>query len=274
MNTQPNEAQYSASATFYAADGSTTMTCPMSSANPPSYVKIVSTGSSEGEAAREVETFAKLTPRVHRLRGRDHVGQRHALRQQLRGVRRQRQRRRHLHPERQPARSRTSPMIWGNVYVPNGSCTIEQQQARSRANVWSNGAVSMSTPRRRRAGPSPTPTAASRAVGRRRRHCGSARSPRSVAGTKYPGTNPGRRAHADLPADHELHDGMDERGLHAVRPYTGASACTHAYNYSIAPAGPSPATTCITNHGSRSTPRAPSPYANNDTTSRCRATSR
>jgi len=62
MNTAPNEAQYSAAATFFAADATTTMTCPFTSANPPSYVRILATGSSEGEAAREVEAFGKLTP--------------------------------------------------------------------------------------------------------------------------------------------------------------------------------------------------------------------
>ena len=77
MNTQPNEAQYSASATFYAADGTTTMTCPLSSANPPSYVKIVSTGSSEGEAARRGRDVREADPGVHGLRRGDHVRQRH-----------------------------------------------------------------------------------------------------------------------------------------------------------------------------------------------------
>ena len=127
MNTQPNEAQFSASATFYAADGTTTMTCPMSSANPPSYVKIVSTGSSEGEAAREVETFAKLTPvytgfgaaimsvngtsfsnnfEVFGDSGSD--GDIYILNGNL--------------------SISNSPVIWGSVYVPNGYAVDEQQQ--------------------------------------------------------------------------------------------------------------------------------------------------
>ena len=102
MNTAPNEAQYSAAATFYAADGTTTMTCPFTSANPPSYVRILSTGSSEGEAAREVEAFGKLTPVVHGFRRRHHGGERHHVQQQLHRLREQRQQRRHLHPEREP----------------------------------------------------------------------------------------------------------------------------------------------------------------------------
>ena len=87
MNTQPNEAQYSASATFYAADGTTTMTCPLSSANPPVLREdrlhgLLRRGGRE--AGRDVR---EADPGVHGVRSRDHVRQRDQLRQQLRGVR-------------------------------------------------------------------------------------------------------------------------------------------------------------------------------------------
>ena len=87
MNTQPNEAQYSASATFYAADGTTTMTCPMSQCEPPVLREdrlhgILRRGG--GERGRDVR---EADAGVHGLRRRDHVRQRHELRQQLRGVR-------------------------------------------------------------------------------------------------------------------------------------------------------------------------------------------
>jgi Tfp pilus assembly protein PilX len=61
VQTQPATASFSAEATFYAADGSTEMTCPFSTTTYPSYAKIVSTGTLNG-TDRQMETFMRLTP--------------------------------------------------------------------------------------------------------------------------------------------------------------------------------------------------------------------
>jgi Tfp pilus assembly protein PilX len=142
LATAPNQAQYSAAVTFYAADGSTAMACPLSTANPPSYVKVVSTGTSEGEAAREVETFAKLTPTrtgfgsailsnadatfsnnfdVYGLTGND--GDVYILNGNL--------------------TMGNSTEIRGNVYVPTGSASISNS-GHIFGNLWSSGAITMS----------------------------------------------------------------------------------------------------------------------------------
>ena len=185
MSSQPNQAQYSASATFYAADATTAMTCPMSSADPPSYVKIVSTGTSEGEAARQVETFAKLTPvytgfgaaimsvngtsfgnnfEVFGDSGTD--GDIYILNGNL--------------------SISNSPVIWGSVYVPQGSLSMSNS-SQIKGNIWSNGSASLTT-----VGgwaKSSTGNISGGTVG------GDATAPgtitSTVAGTKYPGTNPG-----------------------------------------------------------------------------------
>jgi len=59
--TEPAAASFSAEATFYASDATTAMTCPFSTATYPSYAKIVSTGTLNG-TDRQVETFVRLTP--------------------------------------------------------------------------------------------------------------------------------------------------------------------------------------------------------------------
>jgi len=59
----PSEAAFSAVGTFYAADGTTTMNCAtFSDTNFPEYVKVESTGTINGEPARTLETFVRLTP--------------------------------------------------------------------------------------------------------------------------------------------------------------------------------------------------------------------
>lgn len=59
--TEPALASFTAEATFYAADGTTTMTCPFSTTTYPSYVQVVSTGTLSG-TDRQIETYARLTP--------------------------------------------------------------------------------------------------------------------------------------------------------------------------------------------------------------------
>ncbi len=59
----PSQAAFSAVGTFYAADGTTTMSCAtFSDTNFPGYVKVESTGTINGEPNRTLETFVRLTP--------------------------------------------------------------------------------------------------------------------------------------------------------------------------------------------------------------------
>ena len=227
MNTQPNEAQYSASATFYAADGSTAMACPLSSANPPSYVKIVSTGSSEGEAARAGRDLREADPDLHRVRSRDHVRQRRRASGTTSRCSVTAGSDGDIYILNGNLSITNSPVIWGSVYVPNGSLSMSNS-SEIKGNIWSNGSASLTT------------------VGwlgqvddrqhlRRTRSVGDATATgtitSSVAGTKYPGTNPGPVPTQTFPQIANSTTAWTNAGYTLVGPYTGASACTNAYNY-------------------------------------------
>ena len=86
-------APYTASVTFYRADGSTPVACPLTTADAPAYVKVVSTGTAEGEAARTIETYAQLTPVYSGFGAAIMAVNGTIVRQQLRGERSERQRR-------------------------------------------------------------------------------------------------------------------------------------------------------------------------------------
>jgi hypothetical protein len=58
---QPATSSFSAVAVFYNAS-STVMTCPFSNTNYPSYALITSTGSVNGNPARKMQTYVRLTP--------------------------------------------------------------------------------------------------------------------------------------------------------------------------------------------------------------------
>jgi hypothetical protein len=59
----PSAAAFDSTGTFYAADGTTAMSCAtFSDTNFPSYVKVESTGTINGAPARTIETFVRLTP--------------------------------------------------------------------------------------------------------------------------------------------------------------------------------------------------------------------
>ena len=247
MNTAPNEAQYSAAATFYAADGTTTMTCPFTSANPPSFVRILSTGSSEGEAAREVEAFGKLTPvrtgfgaaimavngttfnnnfTVYGSSGNN--GDIYILNGNL--------------------NISNSPTVYGNVYVPLGTATLGNNcrdqgrrvgqrhrhgdqpsmvagNAKSTAgNISGSGTVRRQTP----------PRLGTTTVG-------------TVGGSRYPGTNPGPVPTQTFPQITNSTTAWTNAGYTLVGPFTGGSACTNAYNYIHNTGGGTWATSGLTN---------------------------
>jgi hypothetical protein len=58
---QPATSSFSAVAVFYNAS-STVMTCPFSNTNYPSYALVTSTGSVNGNPARKMQTYMRLTP--------------------------------------------------------------------------------------------------------------------------------------------------------------------------------------------------------------------
>jgi hypothetical protein len=138
----PSEATFAAEVTFYAADGSTEIACPLTQDNLPEYVKVVSTGTSEGGVPRQMETLARLTPMyggsgsaimsnnaaafsnnfdIYGLNGYD--GNVYVLTGNL--------------------NMGNSTEIRGNVYVPNGTATISNS-GHIFGDLWSSGAISMS----------------------------------------------------------------------------------------------------------------------------------
>jgi hypothetical protein len=59
----PSAAAFDSVGTFYAADGTTTMSCStFSDTNYPAFVKVESTGTINGAPARTIETYVRLTP--------------------------------------------------------------------------------------------------------------------------------------------------------------------------------------------------------------------
>ena len=207
-------------ATFFAADATTTMTCPFTSANPPSFVRILSTGSSEGEAAREVEAFGQLTPvrtgfgaaimavngttfnnsfTVYGSSGNN--GDIYILNGNL--------------------NISNSPTVYGNVYVPLGSATLGNN-SEVKGDVWANGTVSVSNPSmvsgnaKSTAGNisgSGTVTGDATAVG--------TTTIGSVGGSRYPGTNPGPVPTQTFPQITNSTTAWTNAGYTLVGPFTG-----------------------------------------------------
>jgi len=142
LESGPSEASFTADATFYAADGTTEMDClSFSNENYPEYVKVSSTGTSEGGVPREMETFARLSPiyggtgsaimsnngatfsnnfDIYGLNGND--GNVYVLSGNL--------------------TIGNSTEIRGNVYVPNGSATLSNS-AHIHGGLWTLNAISM-----------------------------------------------------------------------------------------------------------------------------------
>jgi Tfp pilus assembly protein PilX len=143
LKSGPSEATFTADATFYAADGTTPMDCStFTNEVYPEYVKVASTGTSEGGVPREMETFARLTPiytgtgsaimsnngasfvnnfDVYGLNGND--GNVYVLTGNL--------------------SIGNSTEIRGNVYVPNGSATLSNS-SHIYGGLWTLNGISMS----------------------------------------------------------------------------------------------------------------------------------
>jgi hypothetical protein len=141
----PSAAAYSAVGTFYAADGSTEMSCAtFSNTNYPAYVKVRSTGTINGAPNRTLETFVRLTPNfggfgaailaingttlsnnftINGSSGND--GDIYILSGNL--------------------VVSNSMTLAGNVYVPNGTVTLGNGTI-VKGNVWANGDVTVDNP--------------------------------------------------------------------------------------------------------------------------------
>jgi hypothetical protein len=138
----PATAAYSAVGTFYASDGTTTMSCAsFSDTNFPAYVKVRSTGTINGAPNRTLETYVRLTPNyggfgaailavngttisnsftINGNSGND--GDIYILNGNFRVT--------------------NSMTLSGNIYVPNGTAQIENTST-VKGNVWANGNVTL-----------------------------------------------------------------------------------------------------------------------------------
>jgi hypothetical protein len=138
----PSAAAFNAVGTFYAADGTTTMSCKtFTDTNYPSFVKVRSTGTINGSPNRTLETYVRLTPNfggfgaailavngttitnsftINGNNGND--GDMYFLNGNFRVT--------------------NSMQISGNLYVPNGTASIENTST-VKGNVWANGTVTL-----------------------------------------------------------------------------------------------------------------------------------
>ena len=138
----PSTAAYSAVGTFYASDGTTTMSCKtFTDTTFPSYAKVRSTGTINGSPNRTLETYVRLTPNyggfgaailavngttvtnsftINGNSGND--GDMYFLNGNFRVT--------------------NSMTLSGNIYVPNGTAQIENTST-VKGNVWANGDVTL-----------------------------------------------------------------------------------------------------------------------------------
>jgi hypothetical protein len=205
------------------------MTCPFTSASYPSYIRVVSTGTSEGEAAREIETFARLTPvytgfgaaimavngttfsdnfQVNGQSGND--GDVYILSGNL--------------------TISNSPVIYGNIYVPLGTATIGNN-SDIKGDLWANGTVTINNPAKVSGNAKSTTgnIAGSGTVSGNATALGTT-TVSTVGGTRYPGTNPGTVPTQTFPQITSSTATFTNAGYSLVT-FSGASACTNAYNY-------------------------------------------
>jgi hypothetical protein len=141
----PSTAAYSAVGTFYASDGTTTMSCnTFSDTNYPSFAKVRSTGTINGSPNRTLETYVRLTPNfggfgaailaidgtsiansftINGNSGND--GDIYIIDGNLAIT--------------------NSMSLSGNIYVPNGTFSVSNNST-IKGNVWANGTVTVDNP--------------------------------------------------------------------------------------------------------------------------------
>lgn len=269
LGSAPVESTYTATATFYRSDGATQIACPLTNADVPAYVKIESTGSAEGEAARTMETYAALTPvrtgfgaaimavngttfgnnfQVNGQSGND--GDVYILNGNL--------------------VISNSPVIYGNVYVPNGTVTMSNN-SDIKGDLWANGTVTISNPAKVTGNAKSTTgnISGSGSVGIDATALGTT-TISTVGGTRYPGTNPGPVPTQTFPQITSNTTPFTSAGYSLVTfSGTGTTPCTAAYNYIKNTGAGTWATSGLTNIVIRIVTTSGSPCnlsnANNDT---------
>ncbi len=231
LKSGPSEASFAAEATFYASDGTTVMDCAtFSNENYPEYVKVSSTGTSEGGVPREIETFARLSPiyagtgsaimsnhgatfsnnfDIYGLNGND--GNVYVLTGNL--------------------TVGNSTEIRGSVFVPNGSATLTNS-AHIHGGLWALNAVSMSNNTRvdgdLRSNSGPANGSNSASVGGDAYSGSTIGAGLAVEGTRYPNyTLPPVPTQTYPTFTYDPGDWAD----FTISTFTGASACTDARSF-------------------------------------------
>jgi hypothetical protein len=141
----PSQAAFDSVGTFYAADGTTQMSCStFSDTNFPSFVKVESTGTINGAPARTIETYVRLTPNyggfgaailtvnsttfsnnftINGNTGND--GDIYVLNGDV--------------------TIQNAMTLYGNIFVPAGSATVDGN-SDIKGNLWARDEVSIDTP--------------------------------------------------------------------------------------------------------------------------------
>lgn len=189
LSSGPSAATYSATATFYSSDGSTKLSCPFTDSNPPTYMRVLSTGAVAGASSRDMESFGRLTAIRGGFGGAviSNLGTSFGNNFQING---QSGNDGDVYILNGNLSISNSPVIYGSVYVPNGTLTMTNT-AQIKGNAWANGTISMvATNSIQGWAKSTTGNITGGSVGGDATAGGSSITS-TVAGTKYPNTNPG-----------------------------------------------------------------------------------
>lgn len=237
VSSGPSEGEYTATATFYGADGSTTMSCPFSSSSYPTYARILSTGTINGQTPRTMETFVRLTPvysgfgsaimsnatttfgnnfDVYGQTGND--GDIYILNGDL--------------------AISNSPEIRGNVYVPNGGVT-QVNGSTIYGDLLARDSISINVPAvvKGNAASDLGNISGTGAIEGNASASGTIASSLTVGGTKTPNTDVATTPTQTFPTIGFVSTYWTNAG-YTIHTYSGATACTDAKAYiASAPSG-------------------------------------
>lgn len=185
LGSSPVASTYSATATFYASDGATQMACPsLTDSNPPAYMRVVSTGTVASNT-RKMESYGRLVAVRSGFSGAiiSNTGTSSTNNLQINGDSGNDGDVYILNGDYSIS---TSPIIYGSVYVPNGTLSMSNNSS-IQGNAWAYGDMSLTAV----SGwaKSTTGNISGGSVGGSATALGTITS--RVAGTSYPGTNPG-----------------------------------------------------------------------------------
>jgi len=227
----PAESSYTATATFYRSDATSTVACPLTNADLPAFVRIESTGTSEGEAVRTMETYVTLKP-VYSGFGAAIMAQNAPTSSfsnsfQVNG---QSGNDGDIYILNGPLTITNSPVIYGNVYVPNGTASISNS-TDIKGELWAKGTVTMNNPAKVSGNAKSTTgnIVGSGSVVGDATALGSV-TVSSVGGTRYASTNPGPVPTQTFPQITSSTTPFTNAG-YTPKTFSGASACTEAYNF-------------------------------------------